>query len=92
MYRIALALGGMTVSELSRRMTFYELRGWELFEETFGPLHLAIRFEHAVARAVQPFLKDATVEKLMIWPKKQEEPASLEGVFGLLKASGKKKS
>ena len=87
MYRVTLALGGMTVGDTIQNMTLYELRGWQLYEKEFGPLDRSLRFEGAIARALLPFLKKGTrLEELMIWPKKTEddEPASLENAFAML--------
>lgn len=84
----------MTVGETMTRMSVEEFKCWQLYEQEFGPLHSAYRFELAVARAVIPFLKDVTLATYMTWPKKieSEEPASLEGLFGLLGGAKKKPS
>lgn len=87
MYRLALALGGMTVGEMYQRMSIYEFRGWQLLEKEYGPLHLGTRLERIIGRAVVPFLKDVTLERFLEWPKKPEDeaPATLEGAFAILK-------
>lgn len=79
----------MTVGELKRRMTTEELRGWELYAQEMGPLNVALRVEGAVARAVKPFLKNATMRQLMIWPKEPEREATLEDFMSILKAAKK---
>lgn len=81
----------MTVEELRYRITWHEIQGWVLFEEEFGPLHLALRIERAVAQAVQPFLQNATVKDLMPWPKEPEKEATMADFMKILKASRKKR-
>lgn len=79
----------MTVRQLTQAIDYDELRGWALFEEQYGPLHASIRVEGAIARAVIPFLKDVTIEQMMLWPKKEEKVATAEDIFNILKAAKK---
>ena len=85
----------MTVGELKDRITRYEVEGWLLYEQEWGPLHLAVRFERAIAQIGAPFFKDEAgrplkVQALMPWPKQEEKVATIEDVFGLLSGQGKK--
>jgi hypothetical protein len=86
---LVLAIGGMTVEELRYRITYHEIQGWELFEEEYGPLHLALRIERSIAQAVQPFLKDAKMRDLMPWPKEPEQEATVEDFMRMLKPAKK---
>lgn len=92
MFRLTLALGGMTVRQLRANIDYDELRGWQLFEAKNGPLHESIRFEGAIARAVAPFLQNVRPEQLMPWPVQKEEEASLEGAFKLIAGVTKTKA
>lgn len=77
---------GMTVSELRWRMSQDELNLWVAYVEENGPLNSMLRIEAAVARAVSPFLKGVKPKDLMIYPREQEQPASIETVFALFKS------
>jgi hypothetical protein len=67
-------------------MDMAELHMWESFVTENGPLHIALRIEAAIARAVVPFLgKQATVRGMMPWPKEPEPEATPEKVLLLFK-------
>lgn len=74
-------------------MTQDEVSTWVEYVKKNGPLNQSLRIEGAIARALSPFLKNAKPADLMIWPRKEEEdqPATLEGVFGMFKALAKPK-
>jgi hypothetical protein len=91
----------MTVGELKNRITPHEVQGWMLYEKEYGPLHLGLRIERAIAQVFAPFFKDKagkqlTMRDLMTWPlsKPEEEYAKPEDIMKLLgavvKTKGKK--
>lgn len=88
LHDLALAIGGMTVSELRSRMSVEELADWVAYREIVGPLNPLLRIDAAVARAVSPFLK-GDKRALMPWPKEPERDASMEDVMNLLHQSKK---
>lgn len=55
-----------------------------------GPLNLGLRIDWAIARAVQPFLKNATVRQLMPFPKEDERVATLDDMAALFKVAAAK--
>ena len=90
MHDLALALGGMTVSELKQRMLLDELYDWESYVEENGPLNPFLRLDHAVARSVRPFLNgNPSMRQLMPWPKEPEPEATVADVMALLKSAKK---
>lgn len=89
MYDLALALGGMTVGELKRRVTNDELLGWILYIQECGPLNPSLRIEAAIGRGVVPFLKGAKVRDFMPWPKQPEREATIDDFMSILKAARK---
>lgn len=86
----------MTVGELKRRITPREVQGWMLYEKEFGPLHLGLRIERAIAQVGAPFFKDKagrqlTIRDLMPWPREEEKVATPQDIMGLLMGTVKKK-
>lgn len=89
----------MTVGELKKRITPAEVRGWVLYEREFGPLHLGLRIERAIAQVFAPFFKDKsgkqlTMQDLMTWPttkeKEEEQFATPGDIMNLLKSTTRK--
>jgi len=72
-------------------MTYDELRGWELYVKQNGPLHLAIRIEAIIARAVSPFLKNVSARRFMQWPVEEEKEATPEDLMAILRSAKVKK-
>lgn len=66
-------------------MSNRELNTWLAYTEKNGPLNMSLRVESAIARAVAPFLRDAKPADLMVWPRKPDQPATLDGVFSMFK-------
>lgn len=88
LHDLALAIGGMTVSELRQRMTAAELRDWLTYMEIVGPINPLLRLDAAVARALSPFVK-GDKKALMPWPKEPEKEASIEDFMSILKFAKK---
>lgn len=69
-------------------MSVAELSMWQAYVAENGPLNMALRFEHTIARAVLPFLKKGTEPKLIApFPREPEpEPADVpQAVHALFK-------
>lgn len=87
LYDLALALGGMTVSELKSRMTVDELAGWAYYMEVNGPINPILRNDAAIARlAVTMSGKGAKIKHFMPWPNIEEPEEDPMVVFEKLKA------
>lgn len=61
------------------------------YREQYGPFHMGLRNERALARMTALHFKGLDPNKLLEWPKEPEEEATLEGVFGMFKSMSKKK-
>lgn len=75
----------MTVTDLRCRMSQDEFQTWVAYVEENGPLNPSLRIESAIARAVVPFLKNAKVRDLMIWPREPEPEATPENMLLMFK-------
>lgn len=78
----------MTVAELKERMSAEELDKWIAYIEINGPLHNTIRLEHAIARAVAPFVK-GNAKLLAPWPREPEREATIDDFMNILRAAKK---
>ena len=80
----------MTVGQLKQRMTYDELRGWELYVEEMGPLSRNLRTDMAIYNSVRPFLSGTpSLRQLMTWPKEPEREATLDDFMNVLRAAKK---
>lgn len=90
-------MGGLTVAEAKRRMSYREFVAWARFVRQRGPLSDGVRVEHSVAlmaaQFANGFLKKQngqkfTLDDFMVYAAKAEQQTELDpqAVFALLKS------
>lgn len=83
LHDLALALGGMTVTELKARMPMDELLAWHSYIEVNGPINPTIRNDVAIAR-LGSVMSGIKMDKLMPWPKEPEKEITVDAVASTL--------
>lgn len=89
---VALGFGGRSPEEWQEVITPEWRDKLVQYREQYGPFHLGLRNERALARMTALHFKGLDPNKLLEWPKEPEEEATLEGVFGMFKSMGKKET
>lgn len=77
----------MTLAEMRQRMSSAELHMWAAYVDRNGPLSTNLRTDAAIARAVSPFIKEASMRDFMPWPKEEDVEATVDDVFKMIKAA-----
>lgn len=89
MHELAISLGGMTVSELRKRMTVGELLRWRAYRDKHGPLCRNFRNDLAIGRMAMR-MAGGKASDYMPWPKEPEPkpagPVTAEQFYNHIKA------
>lgn len=62
-----------------------------MYRDRFGPFNHSLRMERMMALSASLHFKGLEPSSLMVWPKREEEEASVESVFAMLKSVARKK-
>jgi hypothetical protein len=85
-------VGGSTVEEAKATLTHDEFMDWVAFMKKRGSLNVSDRLDAGFAMLAQVIcaMKGKKTKASDFMPKRQEEPASIKEVFGMLKATAKR--
>ena len=86
LHDLALALGGMTVTELKERMPHTELMRWLEYRKVYGPLNPMLRNDAAIAR-LGIRMAGGKFEDYCPWPKIPPKEVTPESMMKALQFS-----
>lgn len=85
-------IGGRSIEEAKETLTHEEVRAWHEYIRKRGTLNVGTRIEQGFAMLAQTIWavngKAKKIEDFM--PQREQPEATLEGIFGMLKAKAKK--